>query len=129
MEDAEEFRHLQEQLQSESMPEWPLESLLVEQIIVAMWRLRRVYRVEAGIYTRECSDLGLAFIRDSNGANAFTKLSRYETNIEHSFYRALHELQRIQATRKKGESAAPLAVDVTVDVDPTLSSDGKWISN
>ena len=54
-------------------------------------------------------------MRDANGANAFSKLSRYETTIERRFYRALHELQRLQAARHAGGSVAPpVAVDVDV---------------
>ena len=45
----------------------------------------------------DASTLGLTFIRDGNGPNAFSKLSRYETTIERDLYKALHELQRLQA--------------------------------
>jgi hypothetical protein len=34
--------------------------------------------------------------------------------IERSFYRALHELQRLQATRQGQAVALPAAVDVTL---------------
>ena len=44
----------------------------------------------------ETPTLGLTFIRDANGANAFSKLSRYEAAIERSLYKALHELQRLK---------------------------------
>ena len=40
--------------------------------------------------------IALAYIRDSNGANALTKLARYQNSIERSFYRALHELQLLR---------------------------------
>jgi hypothetical protein len=40
----------------------------------------------------ETATLGQTFIRDADGANAFSKLSRYETMIEHSLYKALYEL-------------------------------------
>ena len=61
--------------------------------------------------------MGLAFIRDANGANAFSKLSRYETTIERGLYKALHELQRLQAARRaEANVLPPLAVDVDVDV-------------
>jgi len=43
-------------------------------------------------------------------------LARYETGTDRAFYRALHELQRLQAARGK-PSPKPLAVDVNVDVD------------
>ena len=40
----------------------------------------------------DASTLGLSFIRDGNSANAFSKLSRYETTMEWGLYKALHEL-------------------------------------
>jgi hypothetical protein len=114
-------------------PEGELENLLVERIVAARWRLRRLGRVEAGIFDWESSGavsdvrhmrhigatdlhiLGLSFIRDANNANAFSKLSRYETTIERSLYKALHELQRLQAARRaEGNVQPPVAVDVDV---------------
>ena len=50
----------------------------------------------------ETATLGRTFARDANGANAFSKLSRYETTIEWGLYKALHELQRLQAARGAG---------------------------
>ncbi len=44
--------------------------------------------------------LGRSIIRDAEGANTFSKLSRYETTIERSLYKALHELQRLQSARR-----------------------------
>jgi hypothetical protein len=63
----------------------------------------------------ETATLGQTFIRDASKANAFSKLSRYETTIERSLFKALHELQRLQAVRGAGGNVAPpVAVDVDV---------------
>ena len=63
----------------------------------------------------ETATLGRTFIRDADGANAFSKLSRYETAIERSLYKALHELQRLQAARRAdGNVPPPAAIDVHV---------------
>jgi hypothetical protein len=63
----------------------------------------------------ETATLGRSFIRDADKANAFSKLSRYETAIERSLYRALHELQRLQAARStEGGISPPVALDVNV---------------
>ncbi len=75
------------------------------------------------LQTGDLPTLGLTFVQDSQGANAFTKLSRYETATERSLYRALHELQRLQSARRGGDSIPPLAVDVTIDGDPASSRD------
>jgi hypothetical protein len=50
--------------------------------------------------------LGRAFARDADTANAFSKLSRYETAIERTLYCALHALERFQAARL-GKSSVP----------------------
>jgi hypothetical protein len=83
--------------------------------------LRRVLAVEAGVYEEQRfgfmgdeHGLGGAFIQDANGANAFSKLSRYETTIERGLYKALHELQRLQAARHAEANVVP---PLTVDVD------------
>ena len=82
-------------------------------------------RVEAGIFIEESfgdvgdsevSKLGLSFIRE---ADAFSKLSRYEAMIERSLYKALHELQRLQAARRAdGNATPPFAIDVDVSGVP-----------
>ena len=41
-------------------------------------------------------------------------LSRYEVMLERSFYKALHELQRLQAARDGQAVPLPVVVDVSV---------------
>jgi len=168
-EDEATLKEFSEGLMAELQPEGVLENMLIEDIIAAHWRLRRLRRVDAGIFTRqlyeeslertqseaqfyerepllqiaerdtpisddpkyqealakveelkaeqemETATLGQAFIRDANEANAFSKLSRYETTIERSLYRALHELQHLQAARRAEVSVTPpAALDVDV---------------
>jgi hypothetical protein len=173
-EDEQALRELNERLRDELQPVGELENHLVDRIVSAYWRLRRLGRVEAGIFTwelygelarrahgealrftkevsvldddfdyfrpttaitdqekyqeaisearemdakreAETATLGQTFIRDANGANAFSKLSRYETTIERSLYKALHELQRLQAARRAdGNAPPPVAIDVDV---------------
>jgi hypothetical protein len=127
-EDEEALRRLAERLRAELQPVGELESLLVDRITSLLWRLRRLERVEAGIFVRgsyrvvgdlDTSTLGLAFVRDGNGANAFSKLSRYESTMERGLYKALHELRRLQAARvAAGSVPPPLAVDVDVSGIP-----------
>ena len=58
--------------------------------------------------------LGRTFARDADKANAFSKLSRYETAIDRQLYRALHELERWQRARTGGDVPAPRVVDVNI---------------
>jgi hypothetical protein len=48
---------------------------------------------------------------------SFSTLARYRATIENSGYRALHELQRLQAVRAGQVVAAPAAIDVNVNFD------------
>ena len=44
-----------------------------------------------------------------------SKLSGCETTVERSLYKALHELQRLQAARRAdGNASPPVAIDVDV---------------
>jgi hypothetical protein len=172
-EDEEALRELGERLRNELQPAGELENLLVDRIISAYWRLRRVGRVEAGIFAWEHSEelaeraereahryeanladdlvkvldititdekkheeahsrarrirseqedetatLGRTFARDADRANAFSKLSRYETAIERALYRALHELERRQAARGGVAVTPPQVLDVEVSGMP-----------
>ena len=66
----------------------------------------------------ETTTLGRTFVRDADSANAFSKLSRYETAIERQLYKALHELERLQAARRGANVPVPVAVDVDVSGIP-----------
>ena len=52
-EDEEALRELGERLRAEMQPVGELENLLVDRIVSAYWRLRRLCRVEAGIFAWE----------------------------------------------------------------------------
>src|SRR5918998_2315579 len=52
-EDAKALKELDENLRAELQPVGELENLLVDGIIAAHWRLRRLRRVEAGIFAWE----------------------------------------------------------------------------
>ena len=101
-----------------------LEELLVERVITASWRLRRVLDVEQELFEQEKYDtyedrieyrtIGEAFVSDAANYNAVSKLTRYEAAIERGLYRALHEFQRLQAARAGGNVLLPLTADVQV---------------
>jgi hypothetical protein len=50
-------------------------------------------------------------------ADTFSKLNRYETSLEKSLFKSLHELQRLQAVRAGSSLAPPVAVDVYGDTE------------
>jgi hypothetical protein len=48
-------------------------------------------------------------------------VTRYESNLERSFFRTLHEIQRLQAARSGAAVPPPAALDVDLTVRPGLS--------
>jgi len=163
-EDEGEYNALRSQLEGELDPVGIVEGQLCERVAGAMWRLRRLSHIEAGLltggaaksfadaaeevaktYTRteggqdalvavlieeaqgrtvienEAAHtdakgaakealsvlwsvpalLGAAYRNEVAGADALTKLSRYETTLEKSLFRSLEELRRLQEIRRR----------------------------
>lgn len=48
------------------------------------------------------------------------KVARYESNLERSFFKTLHEIQRLQASQSGAVVSPPAAIDVDLSVDPEL---------
>ena len=113
-EDMDEFDETRQSFEDELKPVGPVQTLLVQRIVMAAWRLDRLRLMEGGVFqlrsyedarrstgsTRTCpprTRLASVFLRDVRGPNALALLGRYEARIERSFYRALHELQRLQS--------------------------------
>ena len=105
-EDPGEFQQLLDAFFDEHQPAGPTETLLVEQMAICAWRLRRMRSLETGLFNVRMSQLprdendldpcSRAFLYDTSGSRSMEALSRYETRIERAFYRALHELHRLR---------------------------------
>ncbi|MGC9973657.1 MAG: hypothetical protein ABSE56_24065 [Bryobacteraceae bacterium] len=120
-EDPAEFHALLAGLIEEFQPANAYEESLVRELASAEWRLRRIVRLETGIFVsamenvreyEKCRNtaplpnrtpeeqrydqntrlLGLTF-RQHCGGEAFTKLTRYENSIRRAYYKALKELK------------------------------------
>jgi hypothetical protein len=100
-------------LRSQLAPVGELELLLADRIVSTAWRLRRLVSVEAMLFDREEAP-NAAFI--GYGRETMSILSRYEVTLERGLYKALHELQRLQAARAGQPVPIPEAVDVDVFV-------------
>lgn len=61
--------------------------------------------------------LGEAMKGQMQMSDVIGKFYRYEAHIERGMYRALHELQRLQTVRRGGTIPAPVAVDITTDLN------------
>lgn len=125
-ENKKELSELCERLKDCLQPETEMELIFVEKIIADTWRLRRALKVEAEMieedleyetYTGEkvTRTTGQVFSNDLSQRDSFGKLIRYIASIERGIYRALHELQRLQAGRKGQEVLLPAILDVDVN--------------
>ena len=103
-EDEELLVELGKKMRVEMKPETELELLLVDRIITGIWRLKRALEMEEG--GSISSTGGLMYDPD--------KYFRYEIMLERSIYKALHELQRLQATRQGEKTPLPVAIDVDI---------------
>ena len=129
-EDEDALLKLGKQMRTELKPVGELELSLVDRITSNLWRLRRALKIEKEMMYEDChpklsfsleekdgKNLGEALSYDFANYDTYGKLIRYEASIERGFYKALHELQRLQAMRNGQTVPAPLAVDVSF---PTL---------
>jgi hypothetical protein len=114
-EDAREFAALEAALTAELAPEGAVQGLLAGRIVRAAWRLQRADQIEGELFADQMQgpfgdgDLGLALIRDGNGARAFDTLLRYRAAAQAELLRTLRTLRALQAeTRAQEAAAAPL---------------------
>ena len=124
-EDADYLAAVRQQLHAQLAPVGALETLLADDMVAAAWRLRRLHRVEAEVFAVERARLKSDGMESGVGvaSDVLAKLSRYETPLKRAFYRALHELQRLQAVRAGQAVSPPVAVDVDVMVAHLDGSD------
>jgi len=109
-------------LRSELVPESEIELVLVDRITANVWRLKRVMQIEREMMDNDREDsfsgakksLGNALSYDFANQDTYGKLIRYETSIERGIYKALHELQRLQARRNGENLPPPVALDIDV---------------
>lgn len=112
---------LGKKLRTELVPETELELVLVDRITANVWRLKRVMQIEREMIKDDCNPqfgdkkgVGEAFSWDFSNNDTYGKLIRYEASIERGIYKALHELQRLQAVRNGEIISPPVAIDVDV---------------
>jgi hypothetical protein len=108
-EDAAEFKALETALTEELAPEGALQGALAQRVVSAVWRLSRAERLEAELFERHHypgGNLGLALIRDCNGARSFDTLLRYRGGTLAELWRALRTLKALQAEQAARQKPA-----------------------
>lgn len=117
VEDRQEFEDFRRAFHQQFQPVGPVECFLVNRIVMSAWRITRIHAMETGLFELRLIDvehridrdytnlrphdrLAFVFRDDCRDPNALTNLARYETRSERAFYRALHDLERLQAARR-----------------------------
>ncbi len=119
-----DFDLYRQQLLDELAPVSPMESVLAERIVSLSWRLKRVCRIQnqtidalkarntsgpLAKLTQSLSNpstsvpelaLGRLAIKDFSNARVLERLLMYERRIEHSLYKTILELQRLNLIKK-----------------------------
>ena len=110
-EDPAEYDELRDRLVEALAPDGVHEELLVDDVVALLWRLQRLSRVEAALFSigapapvlealrlagESQAGVGAAF---SSQAHAFSLLSRYEASLAHRLRRTLADLERRQVER------------------------------
>jgi hypothetical protein len=129
-----DFTGLLDSLEAEHAPTTPTEEALVVQLALATWRLRRLYHQEAGFYVYKTKDTAgyregsypgaaetMGLIADW-GNRTLDMFNRQENRLERTFYRALHELQRL---RKEREANLGSVCQTTPDITNTEVNTGQ----
>ncbi|MDO8570004.1 MAG: hypothetical protein Q7R97_00265 [Candidatus Daviesbacteria bacterium] len=140
-EESNEITELYEGLIKECQPQNQVEELLVERITMWTIRLRRAVKAETEQWLKVHNPRITKSVLDDfiNSQEEVTKEGykprvtdrdirlledtylRYESAIERNLYKALHELQRIQATRNGEKPPLPLAIDVNIDGEKDIN--------
>ncbi len=125
-EDPAEFAAFEAALIGELAPAGVLQGLLAGRIVRAAWRLARADQIEAELFARQIAgplgdgDLGLALIRDGNGARAFETLLRYRGTAQAELFRTLRTLEALQAVPPHARPNEPEARGIAGDVRAAL---------
>jgi hypothetical protein len=127
------FTTLLESYEAEHEPSTPTEEALVQQLAMATWRLRRLYHAEGGFYVDNMHGLSdklddsvrLAIVTQRN-AGTMATFNRQETRLERTFYKALHELQRLKKERPR--EMALVSPSIRVERAPAIPTEELGIS-
>ena len=126
-EDEVELLDFGKKIRTELKPINEVEMLLVERIIANTWRLKRALRAEKQMIEHDMEnekDFGTALSYDFANYDSYGKFTRYESCLERGLYKAMHELERIQAKRN-GENVPP---PIALDVDVSVNKDNGFVS-
>ena len=140
-----DFNEIRQAFEAQYQTLGPMETLLVQELVIMTWRLRRLRNIETGFFNLRLMDtaedleqeydnledrsrLAYIFYKDSNRPNTLQNLARFEGRLQRGFYKALRELERLRASRESAPTpdsgplppAPALPVDVPASDRPTV---------
>jgi len=128
-EDRNVLNDIWQRLIVELEPQGTLEEMLITCIVSSFWRRQMAMRLESKYLDEQFTLVTLAlhkadlqawsnFInRELANKKAWQNLIRYQTSFENKFFKAMHELERLQMARRGATVPAPLAVDLDISKD------------
>ena len=116
-EDPKELDNLRRELFKALDPADAFEVVLVENIVMAQWHLRRSHRAQADLFTRLGGNEELGGVFDGAPAQV-AALQRYCGGIERSLHRNVAALERRQARRRGEAVPVPMSIVLTEANEP-----------
>src|ERR1700685_2916219 len=136
-EDPEALVDLLNEIREKFNPQDTDEDFLIERMAKARFKYNRIMPIEASIFNLrlvvdkappplmeaqgETCQRAWAYMRDANGGNALSKLSRYETTLLRESARPRQELEKMQKIRAARPTPPPLADELRKEPDPPIS--------
>ena len=126
-ESREQYQALLHAYLQQFQPDGPVESHLIEEMVAAKWRQRRLWAIETDLLEDEIivqkkkldadgetydeiTPLSFAY-RDLSASSALPFLTRHESRLERAYFRALKTLLDLQRLRKRAPTAPPQNLD------------------
>jgi cell division septation protein DedD len=136
-EDPEELTGIHADLIDNHHPQDTQEDFLVERMAKARCRYNRIMPLEAAIFNIRLTvdqapkevvaalsqegQRAWAYLRDANGGNALSKLSRYETALLREYDRSRQELEKLQKIRAARPTPPPVVEELRREPDPPVT--------
>jgi hypothetical protein len=136
-EDPDDLLDLTEEIREKFDPQDTDEDFLIERMAKARIRYNRIMPIEASIFNLrlvvdkappplmeaqgETCQRAWAYMRDANGGNALSKLSRYETTLLREYDRSRQELEKMQKIRAARPTPPPMADELRKEADHPIT--------
>ena len=118
-----EYEHLRTDMLAAHQPEGAHETMLVEELAHAYWRLLRLHRVEnhfwnyiGGHHNRGEAGIAEALVQEKDVH--FRAFFRYYAQIERSYHKALAAVNQIKPNRRPAQAPEPADLQLTPAPSP-----------